>query len=375
MGASKPICCAIRCTADYSGGDSFGPEFTYHSTTTITEGNPMDFKLGQVLGLMARTMPFLVFRFLIYFAITLAYILLTGIGAGIGWGIGRIATEDPAGFSLFGGIIGFGIMSAIAYMLREYLLYMVKAGHIAVLVELMEGKELPQGRGQIDHAQKVVRERFFESSVLFGVDQLIKVVLRAFNRIFFTVTSFIPIPGLRNLVKFINTVINLSLTYLDEVILAYNIRTNSQNPWRSSRTALILYAQNYKAFLKNAFFLAFLIWGLTFLVFLLILGPVLAVVTFIPALAGPLTLIFALVFAWGVKQAVIEPIAMTALMQVFFKVTEGQQPNPEWENKLEGVSKKFGEFGKKAADWDREKGTSPQPSDEPPQGGTPAPQT
>jgi len=332
----------------------------------------VDFRIGEVLGLMAKTMPFLVFRFLIYFAITLAYILMTGIGAGIGYGIGRIATEDPAGFSFFGGVIGFGIISVVAYLLREYLLYMVKAGHIAVLVELMEGKELPQGRGQIDYAQKVVRERFTESSVLFGVDQLIKVVLRAFNRIFFTITSFIPIPGVQGIAKFINTVINLSLTYLDEVILAHNIRTRSENPWRSSRTALILYAQNYKAFLKNAFFLAFIIWSLTFLVFLLILGPVLAIVSFFPAVAGPLTLIIALVLAWGIKQAVIEPIGMTALMQVFFKVTEGQQPNPEWERKLEGVSKKFGTFKDKAMDWDREKGTSATAADEPAQGGAPA---
>lgn len=311
----------------------------------------MDFKIGEILGLMAKTMPFLVFRFLIYFAITFAYILMTGIGAGIGWGIGRIATEDPAGFSAIGGIIGFGIVSVVAYLLREYLLYMVKAGHIAVLVELMEGKELPQGRGQIEHAQAVVRERFKESSVLFGVDQLIKAVLRAFNRVFFTVTAFIPIPGLRNLVKFINTVVNLSLTYLDEVILAHNIRTRSDNPWDSGRAALILYAQNYKAFLKNAFFLAFIIWGLTALVFVLILGPIIGLVSLMPAVAGPLTLIFALVFAWGVKQSVIEPIGMTALMQVFFKVTEGQTPNPEWESKLEGVSKKFGEMGRKAREW------------------------
>ncbi len=317
----------------------------------------MDFKIGEILGLMAKTMPFLVFRFLIYFAITFAYILLTGIGAGIGYGIGMIGGE-PGAFSFFGGLVGFGIMSVIAYMLREYLLYMVKAGHIAVLVELMEGKELPQGRGQIDHAQRVVRERFAESSVLFGVDQLIKVVLRAFNRIFFTVTSFIPIPGLRNVVKFINTVVNLSLTYLDEVILAYNIRTRSDNPWASSRTALILYAQNYKAFLKNAFFLAFIIWGLTFLVFLLILGPLIGLVALMPAVAGPLTLLFAVVFAWGVKQSVIEPIGMTALMQVFFKVTEGQTPNPEWESKLEGVSKKFGEFRRKASEWESQHPTS-----------------
>ncbi len=327
----------------------------------------MDFKIGEVLGLMAKTMPFLLFRFVIYFAITLAYILMTGIGAGVGWGIGRIATEDPAGFSAIGGIIGFGIVSVAAYLLREYLLYMVKAGHIAVLVELMEGKELPQGRGQIEHAQAVVRERFTESSVLFGVDQLIKAVLRAFNRVFFTVTAFIPIPGLRSVVKFVNTVVNLSLTYLDEVILAYNIRTRSDNPWASSRTALVLYAQNYKTFLRNAFFLAFIIWGLTALVFLLILGPIIGLVAIMPAVAGPLTLIFALVFAWGVKQSIIEPIGMTALMQVFFKVTDGQKPNPEWENKLEGVSSKFGEFGRKAREWNARQPAAER-ADEPPQG-------
>jgi hypothetical protein len=331
----------------------------------------MDFKLGEVIGLMAKTMPFLVFRFLIYFAITLTYILVTGVGAGIGWGVGRIATEDPAGFSMWGGIIGFGLVSAVAYFLREYLLYLVKAGHIAVLVELLEGKELPQGRGQIDHAQKIVRERFAESSVLFGVDQLIKAVLKAFNRVFFSIANFLPIPGLQAIAGFLNTIVTLSLTYLDEVILAYNMKTRSENPWESSRTALVLYAQNYKAFLKNAFFLAFVIWGLTFLVFLIILGPVLAVVSFIPAVAGPLTLIIALVMAWGIKQAVIEPIAMTALMQVFFKVTEGQQANPEWEGKLDGVSKKFGELKTKAADWEREHG-KPKASDEPPQGGAPA---
>jgi len=331
----------------------------------------MDFKLGQVIGLMAKTMPFLVFRFLIYFGITLTYILMTGIGAGVGWGIGRIATEDPAGFSMWGGVMGFGLVSIVAYFLREYLLYMVKAGHIAVLVELMEGKELPQGRGQIDHAQKIVRERFAESSILFGVDQLIKAVLKAFNRVFFSIANFIPIPGLQAVVGFLNTIVTLSLTYLDEVILAYNMKTKSDNPWASSRTALVLYAQNYKAFLKNAFFLAFVIWGLTFLVFLIILGPVLAVVSFIPAVAGPLTLIIALVMAWGIKQAVIEPIAMTALMQVFFKVTEGQEPNPEWAGKLDSASKKFSTFKDKAKEWEQTHG-KPAASDEPPQGGTPA---
>jgi len=310
----------------------------------------MDFKIGEVISLLGRTLPFLVFRFLIYFGITLAWVLITGVGAGIGYGVGTIGGEPEAG-GLYGGLGGFALAGAIMYFIREYLLYLVKAGHIAVLVELMEGRQLPGGKGQIDYAQGIVRERFAQSSVLFGVDQLIKGVLKAFNRAFFTITSFLPIPGIQGIAKFINTIINLSLTYLDEVILAYNIRIKADNPWAASRTALVLYAQNYKSFLKNAFWLAFVIWGLTFLVFLLVLAPVMGLVALFPGAAGPLALIIAVVFAWGIKQAVIEPVGMTALMQVFFSVTEGQQPNPEWEGKLDKVSNKFSELKEKAADW------------------------
>ena len=329
----------------------------------------MDFKAGEVFGLLVRTMPFLIFRFLVYFAITLAYVLVTGIGAGIGYGIGSIAGTPEAG-GLWGGVFGFTAVGVVMYFLREYILYMVKAGHIAVLVELMEGKELPGGKAQIEYAQGIVRERFTESSVLFALDQIIKAVLKAFNRVFFTIANFIPIPGIQGIAKFINTVVNLSLTYLDEVILAHNMRTRSDNPWKSGQTALILYAQNYKVFLKNAFWLAFFIWGLTFLVFLIILAPVAGLVALFPGAAGPLTLIVAVVFAWGVKQAVIEPFGMTALMSVYFKVTEGQEPNPEWEAKLDKVSKKFRELGERARQWaPGQPEPEPEPEPQPTPGG------
>lgn len=309
-----------------------------------------DFQVGEVIGLLRRTAPFLIFRFLIYFGITLAYVLATGIGAGVGYTAGMVFGDTATG-SAWGGFIGFGIAGAVMYFLREYLLYMVKAGHIAVLVEIMDGGEVPGGRGQIDHAQRVVKARFAESNVLFAVDQLIKGIIKAFNRAFFTLAAILPIPGIEGIAKFVNTVIRLSLTYLDEVILAYNIRTKSDNPWASSRTALVLYAQNYKAFFKNAVFLALIIWLLTLLVFLLILAPIAGLVALFPGTAGALTFVIALVFAWGVKQAVIEPFAMTALMQVFFKVTEGQQAEPEWERKLESLSDKFGELKTKASSW------------------------
>ncbi len=59
----------------------------------------------------------------------------------------------------------------------------------------------------------------------------------------------------------------------------------------------------------------------------------------------------AVVASISIKAALIDPFAMTALMQVFFKVTEGQQPNPEWEGKLEQGSKKFREMKDKATNW------------------------
>ena len=309
-----------------------------------------DFSFNQVLGLMMKTGPFLFFRFLIYLGITLAFVIATGAGAGIGFGLGMIADNGPAG-GMWGGLAGFGLAAAVMFFIREYLLYLVKAGHIAVLVELVEGREIPGGKNQIDYARRQIQERFATSSVLFGLDQLIKGILKAFNRTFLSIAAILPIPGAAGVMKILNTIITLSLTYLDEVILAYLLKNRADNPWASSRTALILYAQNYTRFLKNAVWLALFIWAATFVVFLVVLAPAALLVGFFPGTAGPLTLVVALVFAWGIKQAVIEPIGMTALMQVYFKVTEGQVANPEWEEKLARVSSKFSELAKKAAAW------------------------
>jgi hypothetical protein len=73
----------------------------------------MDFKMGEVLGLMRRTAPFLIFRFLIYFGITLAYVLATGTGAGLGYFIGHIG-DDPGAYSAWVGLIGFVAISVVA---------------------------------------------------------------------------------------------------------------------------------------------------------------------------------------------------------------------------------------------------------------------
>ncbi len=308
-----------------------------------------DFEIGRVFGLMLRTLPFLVLRLLIYLGITLAYVLAIGGGGGTGWLIGSTGGQEGAANGVFwGALTGFGVVSGVLYWAREYLLYLVKAGHIAVLVELMQGKSIPGGRGQIDHAAAVVKERFVESSVLFGVDQLLKGILKAFNRVVMSVSTLLPIPGIEGVAKFATAVITMSLTYVDEVILAYNIRHQIDNPWAGARAGLVLYAQNYRNLVKNALWLTVFVWLLTLLVFLVVFAPVAALVALFPSLAGFWTFGIAGILALSFKAALIDPIAMTALMQAYFKAIEGQQPQAEWAAKLESASGKFKEMGAKA---------------------------
>jgi hypothetical protein len=314
-----------------------------------------DFDIGKTLGLMARTFPFILFRMIVFFGITIAYIAATGTGGAIGYGVGNIFSDPDAQgmFAFWGAVGGFGLVSIGVYWIREYLLYVLKAGHIAVLVHLIEGRDVPGGQGQIAYAKQVVTERFAETNVLFVMDQLIKGVIGALTGLLGGIAAFIPIPGLDGLVKFVNTVIRMSLTYVDEIILGYNIKTESRNPWETAQRGIVLYAQNGKTILKNAIWLSIFMWIISILVFLFMLAPAAGLLYYYPGQLGGWAFVLAIVFAWAFKAALLEPFAIAALMSVYFKVIEGQEPDPVWMGRLNDASAKFRDMGTKAMDWMR----------------------
>ncbi len=311
-----------------------------------------DFDMGKAMGLMMRTLPFLVFRMAVYFGIAVAYVLVTGVGAGVGWGIGAFGEPDfQATTTAYGGVIGFALTAGVIYFLREYILYIVKAGHIAVMVEALDGRALPEGKGQIEYAKDVVQSRFSEASVLFGVDQLVKGVVRAITGLIQGIMTLLPIPGLNNIMGVVRAFLRVAVGLVDEVILAHAIRTRSENPWSSAREALVLYGQNARPMLRNAAWLTLFVYAISFVVFLVMLAPAALVVWLLPGAWSAGGFVFALLFAWAVKAALIEPFAIACLLQAFFKVTDGQEPNPEWQAKLENASAKFREMGEKAVSW------------------------
>ena len=307
-----------------------------------------DYNFSSIIGLMRKTFPFLVFRFTIYAAITLISVAITGGGAGLGW-LGGFLLGDAAKGAGYGGLLGASGSFYFLYIVREYLLYQVKAGHIALLVKFMDGEPVPEGQGMVVYAKDQVKKHFAQSNILFLVDQSIKGVLKVISRLFSSVANILPIPGLQLFITVVGKIVSMSLTYVDEIILAYHMKNSSGNVWGNSCKGLVLYTMNYHKMLKNAFWLTLLVWVLMIFVFILVFGPVVAIVSVFPSLAGFWTFAVAGIITWGIKSAVIDPIAMTALMQVYFKAVEGQVPNPEMEQKLESMSDKFRSMKEKSA--------------------------
>ena len=311
-----------------------------------------DFSIAKALGLMIRTAPFLIFRALVYFGIAAALVIVTGAGAGTGYGIGLLSDEEfRATSTLWGGIAGFGLTAGVIFFLRDYLLYLVKAGQIAVMVDYLDGKPLPYGQGQIAYARAVVTERFGQASALFALDRLIRGVIGLITGLVEGVMTILPIPGLAQVMTAVRAYLRIAVGLVDEVILAHAIRTRSENAWEAAHDGLVLYAQNGRAMLINAAWLTLISWVLAVVVFVLMLGPAAALVWLLPGDASAGMFVFALIFAWAVKAAVIEPFALACMLQVFFCVTEGQEPQPEWRGRLTQISDKFRQLGERAVGW------------------------
>src|SRR5690606_19708966 len=153
------------------------------------------------------------------------------------------------------------------------------------------------------------------------------------------------------LMSIVRVFLRISVGLVDEVILAYAIKAESQNPWGSARTALVLYGQNASRMLKNAVWLTLIMYGLSVLVFVVLLAPAAAFAYVMPGAGSAGGVRFAPLSAWAIKAAVIEPFAIACLLQAYVQAIEGQSPDPAWESRLTGVSRKFGQLKDRAARW------------------------
>ncbi len=299
----------------------------------------MEFHFDKALRIFVRTYPFVLVRLVVS--------LIVVAGSVLWWvGIFHLFRNWPfPGPPFLAWILGAVLFGSGVKLVRNYVLYLIKAAHVSVITQLAVQGDLPLNTDQLSFGLQTVFKYFLRVSILFGVDQLVRVVLKAFNRSVFRLLGFIP--GAGSLRGFSQRVLDYSLGYVDEAILSYTLLQPERNPWSAARDGLILYVQNWKTILGSGFVLALISYGLT----TILAAPGLILFWAVPTLSGK---VWAGVFA-GIalvlKFAIMDPFSLTSVIVNFHAAIAGQTADPTWGRRLEEVSKEFKKFNSEAEKW------------------------
>jgi hypothetical protein len=242
---------------------------------------------------------------------------------------------------------------------------MIKAAHIAVVSEILRSGSLPAGANQLAWGKERVQARFGEINGMFVVDELVEGVIRAFTNTVYTITAWLPGDTMRTLVRLVNRVIQYSMTYIDEAVLARSFWVEEVNVWENARDGVALYAMIWKPLLTNAIALMVISYIPSVVGFVIFAAPVGFLVALIsPPLAG-WAIIFTLILAYLIKVAVGDAFAMAVMIAAYRRETSDLEPSPEITSRLEGLSEQFRELTQRAQQ-EANRLTRPKPVDTPP---------
>jgi hypothetical protein len=303
-----------------------------------------NFSIRTSSTLVLRTYPFMLVRMAVYFGIAAAFVVAAGGGAGIGWAFGSlagIAGRTPGAF--WGAVGGLAIVALMVWWLREYLLYLVRVGHLAALLLALQNSDAAAPHGQIGQALGLVQRRFSEIGTLSALEYVVRGSVAALLARLNSERKFpraqVP-PAL-------NPALSVAFKHLTDAVLAKTLQSR-KGPWPESRDAIVLLAQAHEAIIPDAFLLAASAYISTLVVFLLALVPAVALAQAHPGAVLPIALLFAGVFAWSFKQALIDPFVTASILQSYYRATGRQHPDAEWDAKLTDASEHFRELKARA---------------------------
>jgi hypothetical protein len=308
-----------------------------------------DVSLGRTASLVLRTYPFMLIRVAVYFGISAAVVVAAGGGAGIGWAFGAVGGPGgrmPGAF--WGALAGFAFIVVMLWWLREYILFLVRAGHVAAFLLALDEREPVAAQGQVGQALALVQQRFREAGTLLSVERCLQGSIVSLVSVLDPVGKFLPTEA-RALSKPINRALGAAIGFLADVVLAKPLSARRGNVWSEARDGVVLLAQARRVTMNSALQHAAAAWAVTAIVFLLALAPASTFAQSHLSGVGPITLLFAAVFAWSFKRAIVDPFAIASMMQIYLQSIAGQRPDPAWDTALTDASEEFRELKARAS--------------------------
>ena len=308
----------------------------------------MGLQLERALAIVWQTMPYVLYRLMVYGLLCLcviAYLVFLAIigfvfGAGAFWVL-VVLSAILAGMAGIGSFVG------------EYIFCRQRAGHIALITEIIAEGQLPVGISQMKWARGRVLHYFNGMAVLPEVRRLVRETVRGINGTLLDTAAVLPAPAIEGGPKLARQMVRFSQGYVEEAVIAHAFKTKDENVFESARAAILLYCQCWKDVLGNAVTLTLLGYGFTLLASVLFLVPlgIVALAFFQEWTVARFTLFAIGVFlGFAAKWALFDPVAGAATVLTFIEESNLLTPDPEWESRIESVAPAFVELKARAAE-------------------------
>lgn len=279
-------------------------------------------------------------------ALGLLDVLIGALLFAIMMGIAALTNNGEIGAVMF--FIWIGVWGAIHWIIKHYLSYMVKAGHVAVIAQCFKDGKLPSN--PVAFGKDRVKERFATSNVYFLVDKLVGGAVKQLQRVLGKVTGLLGnVPGGGTLRTIGNMFIDISLGYIDECCLGYAFYHSEQNVYKSSADGVVVYAQNWKQLLKDGAVTTFIVLLTIFVVTLLsfaLIGGLFKLLGWSMIIA----VILSIAVSFVVKSAFVDTWILVKMMCSYFTAASTTVITYDLYGKLSNLSGKFKELFKKGAE-------------------------
>ncbi|MCM1261737.1 MAG: hypothetical protein NC313_03375 [Butyrivibrio sp.] len=253
-------------------------------------------------------------------------------------------------------VIGYSLMlwivlSAAALGISQYYLgYVLKAGHIAVVTQLLTTGNLPED--QFEYGKQVVKKKFATAAAYFAVDRLVSGAVRQINGGLDIIGDVLgKIPGMDSLVSFAKSIVSIALGNVDECCLAYTFYQEEQSAFKSAADGVVIYFQNWKTILKDALKTALIALVMSVAAWFLLMLVTLA---FLGVLGMPgfdmffVAVILAVMIVLVVKSSVMDSYTMICMLCSYMQVAPATEITFDLYDKLCKLSSKFKSLFKNA---------------------------
>ena len=264
--------------------------------------------------------------------------LIFGIFMGMGWLFG----EGITGIMF---LLWLGATGVVRFVVMHYMGYLVKAGHIAVIVETMTTGAVPSN--QVEYGKRKVEERFATSHVYFAADKLVSGAVKQIQGVIDKAENVLDfIPGIQTAAGIAKLFVDISLGYIDECCLGYTFYHKDQNVFKSAADGVVIYAQNWKKLIgsavKTTAAVIGLMIGMLFVVFIVIGG-----IFKLFGGSGTIAFCLSLLIAWVVKFAFIDSWILVKMMVSYMEVAPSTEITFDLYDKFCDLSGRFKELFQK----------------------------